>query len=183
MKSSLFTPKFIIPSLLIASIYIIFVVYLMNGQLVTNTVIGDFPLDYKIKLLVDLLGGIWTAMTFVGLTLLILTGLLTGANLTLIIQRFAAIKSTGGMHLVVGGSSLIGIVGSGCAACGLPILAFLGLSGSIVYLPLRGTELAYLAVILLFISLYFMVSKENNIQSCNLTLVKPNYEAKKFRYQ
>lgn len=172
MRNLLYSPKVIIPTLSIASIYVIFVIYLMNGQLVRNTLLGDFPLSYKITLLVNLLGGMWTAMTGIGLFTLILTAVLTGVNLTLITQRISALRNSGNLHIVVGGSSLLGLVGSGCAACGLPLISLFGLTGSLVYLPLRGVELSYLAVILLSVSLYFLIRSKRMIQSCEIRLNK-----------
>ncbi len=142
--------------------YVIFTVYLMNVRLVVDTLAGQFPLSYKATLLINLLGGMWTAMTGLGLFILIITAILTGINLTLITQRLLALKTGGNLHFVVGGSSLLGIVGSGCAACGLPIISFLGLSGSLIYLPFRGVELSYIAIILLITSIFFMVKRTEN---------------------
>ena len=153
------TKKVIFYSLIIAIIYTLLTVYMMNGVLVKDTLFGNFPLDYKFDLMIALLAGMWTAMTGAGLLILITTAVLTGINLTLVFQRFVRLGSGGKLHLVVGGSSILGIVGSGCAACGLPIISFLGLSGSLIYLPFRGMELSYIAIILLITSIFFMLRK------------------------
>lgn len=163
------TKKVIISSLIIGVIYTLFTVYAMNGVLVKDTLLGDFPLDYKFNIMIALLAGMWTAMTGAGLLILIATAFLTGINLTLVFKRFVRLGSGGKLHLVIGGSSLLGIVGSGCAACGLPILALLGLSGSVVYLPFRGTELSIISVILLSVSLYLMV-RSNQSKVCKVEL-------------
>ncbi len=161
--------RFVLPSLIIAGIYIILVTYLMNWKLVIDTIIGSFSLQYKADLLLALLGGMWTIMTGVGLITLFVIAILTGVNLSLLASRILSLKSAGKLHLTVGGSTLFGIVGSGCAACGLPVLALLGLTGSIVYLPFRGSELSAVAVLLLSMSLYFMI-KTNNQMACNVNL-------------
>lgn len=109
----LWSKKIIILSASIAVFYVIATIYLMNASLVT------------------LLTGMWTAMSRLSLFLLVAVAILTGANLTLIVQRLKVIRASGKMSFVVGGNSFLGIVGSGCASCGLPILAFLGLSGAI----------------------------------------------------
>ena len=70
------------------------------------------------------------------------------------------------MSFMVGGSSLLGIIGSGCASCGLPILAFLGLSGAIFYLPFQGLELSVLAIILLSVSLYSLTKQNAKQEVC-----------------
>lgn len=160
MKNIVLTQKFLVPTLLIAVIYSIAVTYAMNGSLIIDTVIGEFSLQYKISLLLALLQGMWTSMSGIGIVILLLTAFLTGANLTLLWQHVRTIKSFKNLHVVVGGNSLFGLIGSGCAVCGLPILSLLGLSGSILYLPFRGAELSYLAVILLFIS-FFLLTRSN----------------------
>lgn len=160
--------KFLLPTLIIASIYTILITYLMNSRLVFNTVIGVFPLGYKFKLLFALLGGMWTAMSGSGFIILITTAFLTGANWTLVIQKVAALRSSGSVHLVVSSSSLLGIVSSGCAACSLPIISLLGLSGSLIYLPLRGQELSYISVVLLAISFYFLLRNIDKEKYCKI---------------
>lgn len=169
MKDIFIKPNFIFPSLILSSIYLITITFLMNGNLVKDTIIGAYSLQYKANLLFALLQGMWTAMSGSGLVILIITALLTGMNLVLLFQRIIFLGSAGKLHLVVGGSSLLGIVGSGCAACGLPILALLGLSGSILYLPFRGTELSIIAVLLLLTSLYFIVKTNNEIM-CKINI-------------
>lgn len=161
-------PKNILFILLIASFYITFVTYLMNTSLVLFTVTGGYPLEYKFKLLLSLLQGMWTAMSGIGLLTLFITAILTGANLTLLFQRIVYLKSAGNLKLIVGGSSILGLVSSGCAACGLPILALLGLSGSIAYLPLRGIELSYISIFLLLGSFYLLVKSSDQMRSCKL---------------
>lgn len=168
MQEDLISPKFIIPTLVISSLYILITIYLMNGKLIFNTLFGSFPLEYKTKLLFALLQGMWTAMSGVGLLTLFITAILTGANLSLLFQRLSYLRSAGNLKLVVGGSSIFGLVSSGCAACGLPILALLGLSGSLVYLPLRGMELSYISIFLLLGSFYLLIKTTNQMKSCKI---------------
>lgn len=165
----IFTYKSLISSLAVAAAYIIVTTYLMNFSLVRNTIVGNYPLEYKGRLLLALAQGMWTAMTKQALSLLFVTALLTGVNLSLLVNRLKELKRRGNIRFVVGGSSLLGIVGSGCAACGLPILALVGLSGSLAYLPFRGSELSYLAVMLLLLSFIILI-RTNNDQSCKITL-------------
>jgi len=149
--------KNIVPTILIAALYIVAAVYLMNVSLVRDTVFGAHSFSYKWNVLLALLAGMWTAMSALSLVLLWIVAILTGANLTLVVRRLQTIRASGKMSFVVGGSSLLGIVGSGCASCGLPILAFLGLSGAVFYLPFQGIELSVLAIIFLSISLYVLL--------------------------
>lgn len=157
MYNILFSRKFLIPTLSIAVLYIIIITYFMNFDLVWDTIIGNSSYTYKTNLLVALLKGMWNMMSSVSLVMLFATAFLTGANLTLLSLRLSFLRRAGSLHFVAGGSSLFGVVASGCVSCGLPTLALLGLSGAILYLPLRGLELTYIAVILLSVSLYFQI--------------------------
>lgn len=166
---SLFSKRFIIPTFVIASLYVILITYSMNAGILGDTLFGYYDFVYKFKLLLFLLQGMWTAMSGLGLTVLFLVALLTGANLTLLFSKILMLKNNKSLKLVVGGNTLLGIMGSGCAACGLPILSLLGLGGSVMYLPFRGQELSYISLILLTISFYLLI--KNNNQACKI-----NYE-------
>ncbi len=168
MKEILKSKKFIIPALAIAVLYVMSITYLMNYQLTKDTLLGSYPISYKLTILVALLEGLGTSMTKFSVFLLIATGILTGINLTLVTLRLVTLRNGGKLHIMVGGSSLLAIVGSGCAACGLPVIGLLGLSGSVVYLPFRGMELSIVAVVLLLITLYFMVITYPTEQVCKI---------------
>ena len=160
--------RFLIPSVAIAILYILLVTYLMNWSLFKDTLLGSYSVVYKWEILTGLLQGLATSMTPFTLTLLILTAILTGINLTLVALRLRALRNDGKLHVMVGGSSLLAIVGSGCAMCGLPILSLLGLSGSLIYLPWHGTELSVIAVLLLVMTLYYMLLSYPTTAVCKL---------------
>lgn len=172
MHKTLLSPSFLISTLLITIVYISFTTYLMNIRLVIDTLGGSFSLDYKLNLMIDLFGGMWTAMSGTGLILLFLTAILTGANLTLLTKQIRLLRKTSDLHFVVGGNTFLGLAGAGCAACGLPVLSLLGLSGAIIYLPLRGTEILYLAIILLSISFYLLSRSIFEKEYCPIPLKK-----------
>ncbi|MCL4365639.1 hypothetical protein M1437_00215 [Patescibacteria group bacterium] len=75
---------------------------------------------------------------------------------------------------MVGGSSILGIAGSGCAACGLPVLAFLGVGGSVAYLPFKGNEISTIAIVMLAIPLYLIIRSENLKQTCAINIRTAN---------
>ena len=145
------------PTILIAAIYFLATTYFMNSRLAIDTLIGNYPLSYKLNLSIALALGMWSVMGTLGLAILLTSAILTGANLTLLAQRLSTMSKLGNIHFVVGGSSLLGVATSGCAACGLPILSLLGLSGSLIFLPLRGLELSYLSLVLLIVSLVLLI--------------------------
>lgn len=158
--------KFIIPTLVIALVYVVITVYMMNIRLVVSTVFGSFGLDYKVKLLTALLEGLWTSMSSFGIVMLFIIALLTGANLTLIFRRIWHIHYFGKLGLFASFGSTLGFISGGCAACSLPILGLLGLGTSVVYLPFRGTELSVISVILLLISCFIMIRSELKSKVC-----------------
>lgn len=171
MLKTITSSRFIISTFIIAVFYVLLTVYLMNARLVADTIFGIYPFSYKYTLLTALLGGMWTAMTRDSLIILVFTAILTGANLMLLLQKIANLKASGKIHLVVGGSTFLGIVGSGCAACGLPLLALFGLTGSALYLPFQGREIAYIALGLLIFSTYLMIKSEQDAKVCRVNTV------------
>lgn len=162
----IWSKKIIVPALLIAVLYVMATIYLMNAGLVKDVIFGDHLLSDKWNLMIALLAGMWTAMSRLSLALLVVVATLTGLNLALAVPRLHTLRSSGTIHCAVYGSSLLGIVGSGCAGCGLPILAIIGLSGAILYLPLRGVELSIAAIALLTMSLYFLLKNQTQKKVC-----------------
>ncbi|OGG15363.1 hypothetical protein A3D77_07525 [Candidatus Gottesmanbacteria bacterium RIFCSPHIGHO2_02_FULL_39_11] len=171
MDKSIFSSRLLLPTVIISSLYLLITILLMNRSLTVDTLFGTYSLDYKGQIIISLISGMWTSMTDMGLFLLVIASVLTGLNISLLVDRLNKLKKLAKLHLVVGGSSILGIVGSGCAACGLPILALLGLSGSAAYLPLRGMELSYFSVLILLFSFYFLV-KTDTRQSCTINVNK-----------
>lgn len=163
MKKSLLSTQFFISTTIITSLYLLFTTLLMNSDLIRDTFIGNYGVSYKIQILVSLVHGMWTSMTPSGLIFLFSIAILTGANLSLLFEKMSSFKQFDKLQIIVGGNSLLGIVGSGCVACGLPILSLLGLSGSLIYLPYRGAELSYVSFILLSISLYMLIKSKNQV--------------------
>lgn len=153
----LLSRKFLISTFFVAIVYVFLTIYLMNLTLVRSTLFGTSPLLYKIKLLSALLGGMWTAMSTTSLVVLFVVGVLTGANLSMLVMKVRLLGGLKSTHLVIGGGSLLGIAGSGCAVCGLPIISLLGLSTSVAFLPLHGTELSYIAIALLLLSFFILM--------------------------
>ena len=159
--------KLVISSILIAFIYILAVTLFMNASLVKDTFLGYYDLTYKFKIVLGLIGGMWTSMSGAGFFLFATTAILTGANISLMSQKLNDLKKQGNLKIAVGGGSLFGVISSGCVACGLPILTILGLGSSFAFLPLRGLELSYISVIILSVTLY-LLTKPNYIKSCNI---------------
>ena len=140
--------------------------YLHNASLVNTTFIMTAPIIYKLKIFTFLIQGLGTTMTGINLFVLVLNGILIGLNVTLIFQKIVLLKQVGNVSFVAGGSSLLSIVGGGCAACGLPVISLFGLSSVIVYLPYRGAELPYISLFLLFGSLVLLLRNNTLSKVC-----------------
>ncbi len=158
--------KFVISTVLIAALYFLLVTYLRNFALINESF--TFPLTSKLNLYAALIIGMTTSMTHLALILMLITAILIGVNITLVGQRITSLGSIRKIHLATGGSSLLGIVGGGCAACGLPVISLLGLSGSLLFLPFRGAELPYISIFLLLLSLYFLIRSNNKAEVCEV---------------
>lgn len=168
----IWSAKIILPTFIIAMLYVIATVYLMNASLVQDALFGVHSPSYRWNILIALLIGMWTSMSELSLFLLTTVAILTGLNLVLTIERLRSIRSSGRMHWAIGGSSILGIVGSGCASCGLPILALLGFGGATAYLPFQGVELSLVAIILLSVSLHVLVKGRVEQARCAVPSLK-----------
>ncbi|MGH7246189.1 MAG: hypothetical protein ACREGI_04620, partial [Candidatus Levyibacteriota bacterium] len=105
----------------------------------------------------SLLLGITSTMSSLDATLLFVTSLLVGANLVMIVRTIYVLEHLGKVKVSIGGATLIALVTTGCASCGLSLLSILGFSSSLAFLPFRGLELHIGALLLLLISLYYML--------------------------
>lgn len=168
MGKTVLSWNFIISVLVISILYIGIFAFIMNGSLIIDTLTGNFPLDYKFNLTFALIQGVWTSMGGFGFVILLFTALLTGANLTLLWQYLRSVKGFKNLHIVASGNVALGLVGSGCAACGLPLLSLLGLTGSLLYLPFHGKELSYIAILLLIISFFLLIKSVQKNQLCKV---------------
>ncbi len=160
------TKRNILGTLTIAGVYLVLSVYSANWSLVKEALFGDNSFSYTRDILWFLLVGIGSSMSAGSIALLIAIALLTGLNIMLLVQRFQSMKASGGIHLIAGGGSLLALVGSGCASCGLPILALIGLSGAVAYLPFGGMEISFLALGLLAVSIIILLRSSAKAEAC-----------------
>ncbi len=160
------TKRVLFSSFLIALLYLLFVVFVMNNSLILTTLFGNFPFIFKLKLFLALIQGLTTTMTTINLILLVINACLTGITLSLTFRKIFLLRQMGNVHVVTGGSALLGIVSGGCVSCGLPLLSLLGLSGSLLYLPFKGAELPILSIGLLSLSLFLLLRSQKKEDYC-----------------
>jgi hypothetical protein len=163
---------FILVSLLTAYLYITASIYISNSELINTTIHHPYPLVYKITIIKHLYQGLPVTLPKLDLFLLLTTAFLTGINTAFILTRLNNVLFRGKMNIVIGGSTLLGLATGGCAACGLPLLAFLGIGGSIYLLPFKGYELSFLAIFLLLISGIIFIRNSQSSKDCKTRATK-----------
>lgn len=168
IREELFSFQSLLSSGSIAVLYIVLSVTLLNYQLIADTFIHDFPLIAKVSIFFALLQGAWTGMTRIDFVFLLINSMLVGVNLTLVIKTVYQLGHQGKVHLSIGGATLLSIVTTGCASCGLSVLSLLGLSASLSFLPFRGLELHILATGILLFSSWYMLRQLYNAKYCKI---------------
>ena len=158
--SVLARPRVWVPALIIALLYLAVLGFFMSYEVVRQAFTGGFALTEKIDLLLVALFGMWSLMTPLNSVVTILLALLTGLTITLLIARIRRIGSLQKSHLIASSGAVLGMIGSGCAACSLPILSLIGLAGSTAFLPFGGEEILWVALILQIASLYYLLKTE-----------------------
>jgi len=178
VKQELITPKLFLVALPVGILYALVTLYLFNYRLLIETWFGYYPLAYKLTLMLVLLQGFGTLFTPFDLLLLTLTALLVGINTMLAISTIHRIKQQGSITLSVGGASIIGLASAGCTTCGLSLFSLFGISAAVSSLPFHGIELHILAVILLFVSLWYMLKQLHEEVYCKISS-EPGYKKNK----
>ncbi|AEM57991.1 hypothetical protein HISP_12240 [Haloarcula hispanica N601] len=133
----------------------------LNVPLVLDLVVGgSLPLASRLRVLGELYPFVGTSFNPAQGILLVVVAALTGIDIGLVTYHFRE----HGLDLQQGGAGVAGVVlgtlGAGCAACGsavlLGLLSLLGVSTSLLFLPLDGLEFALLALAVLTLSIYWL---------------------------
>lgn len=133
----------------------------LNGQVLRDLVVGgSLPPAGRLRVLFGLYPFLGTQYPPAEATLLLFVALLTGVDVVLATYHFRE----HGFALHQGGAGAVGIalgaLGAGCAACGsavlLGLLSLLGVSVSLLWLPLDGLEFALLALVALTLSIHWL---------------------------
>lgn len=156
--------KFLCVALVFSLVYLFLTVYFANWSILNQTYLGHYPLGYKFRLTSSLFEGLWTSMSPISFYSLLAVSALTGLNLALL-SKVLKNQAYQKAHLAFGIGSVLGF-GGGCASCGLPVIGLLGLSSSVVHLPLKGLEISLIAIGLLCISFYSLYKNLN--PSCSI---------------
>ncbi|MDS0259734.1 hypothetical protein NDI56_10050 [Haloarcula sp. S1CR25-12] len=133
----------------------------LNVALVLDLVVGgSLPLGSRLTVLTELYPFVGTNFTAAQGLLLVAVAVLTGVDIAMAAYHFRE----HGLDLQQGGAGAAGLVlgtlGAGCAACGsavlLGLLSLVGVSTTLLFLPLDGLEFALGAVAVLTLSIYWL---------------------------
>lgn len=133
----------------------------LNGQVLREVVVGgSLPPANRVRVLLGLYPVLGTQFDAVQSALLVAVAVLTGVDVALAVYHFRERD----LELARGGVGAVGValgtLGAGCAACGsallLGLLSLVGVSVSLVWLPLDGLEFAVLSIVALTLSIYWL---------------------------
>jgi len=147
-------------------------VFSLNAPLVGFAVTGALPLGDRVALLVRQFPFLGPAFTPLQGVLLVGVAALTGVDVAMATYHFRE----HGVSLRQGGTGAAGVVlgtlGAGCAACGsavlVGLLSLLGVSTSLLFLPLDGLEFALGALVVLTLSVFWLADgmRGGRIKGC-----------------
>jgi hypothetical protein len=151
-------------------------VFSLNLPLVEFALTGSLDLGARIDLLVSQFPFLGPAFTPLQGLLLIGVAALTGVDVAMAVYHFRE----HGVSVRQGGTGAAGVVlgtlGAGCAACGSAVLVglllLLGVSTSLLFLPLDGLEFALGALVVLTLSVYWLADgmRGGEINGCPVEL-------------
>ncbi len=136
-------------NVLMANFYLIIYFFKENGLIQTLKFFSNLFLGFKGTVL------------FSSFLSTVLISILLGMLFALIAYKTVMIKNiAGGIGIIGTVGIFLGILAPGCAACGIGLLSFFGLSAAaLAFLPFRGLELSFLAIGILGFSV-FKITRE-----------------------
>ncbi|MEK6825957.1 MAG: hypothetical protein AABY00_04175 [Nanoarchaeota archaeon] len=165
LKKVFSQPEYLLLSLLTAMIVYIINVVIANIQnlLVWIPELGLFQSLVFIK---ELITGFHRTVTLTTTVSIVLISICTGILLSLIVCKFKMSQSVEKPTGIISGIGLfLGFLVPGCAACGVGLVTIIGLGSSVAALPLQGTEIALLSVILLLVGI---IKVSNDFYKCEI---------------
>ena len=154
-------PAYAAVAVLAAALSLTAFVTSLNVRFVTDVVVGgSLPLASRLTIMAELYPFVGTSFGPAQGALLVVVALLTGLDVAMATYHFRE----HGLDLQQGGAGAAGVIlgtlGAGCAACGsavlLGLLSLLGVSTSLLFLPLDGLEFALGALVVLTLSIYWL---------------------------
>jgi hypothetical protein len=166
-------PKYAVLAILVAVGIIVFAVWLPNIRLITASIVStSLSFEQKMKLLTSLLGSLQTNFTVLSRSLLILSALLMGIQVSLVayyVRQTTKLQQDMGISFAAMIFSLLGV---GCASCGSVLLATLfgfgAMTAIVSQLPFKGQEFSFVGLLLLLFAVRHTIGKINQPLICTV---------------
>ena len=109
------------------------------------------------------------AFAFSSLLLSLAIALLLGVYVALLVFRRDIVRAKAMGNKLTGGiGGTVGIIATGCPACGAPLLGLIGLPLGLFSLPFKGLELKIISIIFLLLSIYLINKNVKNNLVCKV---------------
>jgi hypothetical protein len=166
--------EYITLATVVSSVAFALITWLPNLSLVLESFLSEGTIEERTKLPIILLGSIVTNFTLFSAMYTVCIVVLLGVSVSLMVfsfcQRVPRSKSSGVTSSFFG--TLSGLLGIGCAACGsvilTPLLAALGATAFLSFLPLEGSEFGMIGVFLLLLSIYVTAKEIEQPAPCKI---------------
>lgn len=169
IKQNILNFKSISVILIISFFYFSFSVLILNYRLISQTFFYQNPIFYKLDIVFQLLKGSYFSLGPFDFALVVFSSLLVGANMLLLLKILRNLKKEKGrLSLTVGGSAVLGIMVAGSCLCGFSTLSLLGVSGALLFLPLKGLEVHLVVVALLVFSFWYSLKTYHQKVVCKV---------------
>ena len=166
-------PKYMLVTIIIAVIVVVFAAWLPNLHLITKAMTSSTMTFWqKTNLATSLLGSLQTNFSPFSRTITIINATLTGIQASLLVyylRQSMKIQKDLGVSLAGVATSLLGV---GCASCGSVVLTSLIGFGSTTtvlgILPFRGQEFGFVGIAVLLFAISFTLKKINQQYICEV---------------
>lgn len=151
--------KYLALTIIFSSIFILLFSITNNLRLVYDLIFNiNIPILNRVKILLGILPFIGLNYSTLTSSLIVITSILLAVNITILYNN---ISSKGGLKSSYSSfiSSILAVFASGCVSCGAGLLvgiaSLFGLSGAVLFLPLDGKELFFVAILIILTSIYY----------------------------
>lgn len=148
--------------------YVLLSVVFLNYKFLFATFTSSFQLSAKVSIFLSLAEGLWTSMSHGDFVLLLMNACFFGINMLLLGKTISLLEHQGKVRLSIGGATLISLVTTGCASCGLSLLSVLGVTTSLSLLPAYNMAFHIGATAMLVLSTAYMLKKLHESTYCRI---------------
>lgn len=159
--------KYITLSIIIATIFYLLNVIIINFKNIIS-IFNSLGFVEVLKSFYTFSKLLYQSIEIQGFISLIIISMLTGILLSLLIYRYKHINKESNVKITTSIGLFLGIILPGCASCGIGLAAILGLSSSLLFLPLKGLEISILAIIIISYSIIKTSKAISKVEKCEI---------------